>query len=191
MDISRVCEREIRCLWHYLWWFGLKCFDTKNGWNWISHSCALNVFPQSESSSFWYKKRKTYHTFNMLQTFLQIGYSCKTHNLFKYSLCEKRPIHFNTLVFLTSRTYQSWNRCDTMRLKLIPREKDTSLFFFFFFFFFFCYCFCSDKFCFSLNVFLFFVFLISKPFFTWIPQLIACIFFSFFFFFLFGAMFLY
>lgn len=72
------------------------------------------------------------------------------HSLFKNRLCgKKRPIHFNALVFLTSRTYQSYSRCDTMRLKLIPMDKDTSL---------------SAKFCFSLNVF-FFLSLIDKPFF--------------------------
>lgn len=72
----------------------------------------------------------------MLQTFLQIGYLCKTHGIFSTSLCEKRPIHFNTPVFLTSLTYQSYNRCDTMRLKSIPMDKDTSLFYFLSSFFF-------------------------------------------------------
>lgn len=66
-------------------------------------------------------------------------------------------------MFLTFSIYQSYNRCDTMRLKWIPRDKDTSLF---------CLFSVLKKkiFCFLLNVFL-----INKPLFTWIPQLIACI----------------
>lgn len=156
------------------WRFGLTCFDTKNGWNLTSHSCALNVFLWSVSSDF--DKRGERHITHSVccRLFYELDTRVRHSESFQIQSLWKRPIHFNTLVFLTSLTYQSYNRCDTMRLKSIPRDKDTSLFFFL--------SFCSDKFCFLRNVFFF---LISKPFFTWIPQLIACIFLFFFFVFLF------
>lgn len=128
------------------WWFGLTCFDTKNGWNWISHSCALNVFPRSESSSFDTRRERHITHSICCRLFYKLDSRVGHSESFQIQSLWKRPINFNTLVFLTSRTYQSYNRCDTMRLKSIPRDKDTSLFFFLFFSFLF-------LFCFSLNVF--------------------------------------
>lgn len=132
---------------------------------------------------FWYKKRKTYHTFNMLQTFLQIGYLCKTHRIFSTSLCEKGQFisthqcssHPLPTKAITDVTLWGWSQFLWIR---IPAFFISFLPFFFSFLFF--GVFFSDKFCFSLHVFFF---LIDKPFFTWIPQLIACVFCSFFFFF--------
>lgn len=110
---------------------------------------------------------KTYHTLSMLQIFYKLDTLVRHTEFFQIlSLWKRMKRHFNTLVFFTSRIYQSYHRCDTMRLKSIPRDKDTSLFVS-----------VSKK-----SSLLLAKFLINKPFFTWIPQLIACIFFFFSFF---------
>lgn len=131
---------------------------------------------------FWYKKRKTYHTFNMLQTFLQIGYLCKTHGIFSTSLCEKGQFisthqcssHPLPTKAITDVTLWGWSQFLWIR---IPAFFISFLPFFFSFLFFLVVSFLTN----FASRYMSFFFLIDKPFFTWIPQLIACIFCSFFF----------
>ena len=70
-------------------WFNMFWYQEWMGVE-FSHSCALKCLSTEWIIQFWYKKRKTYHTYNMLQTFLQIGYLCKTHRIFSDTVFMKK-----------------------------------------------------------------------------------------------------
>lgn len=76
MDISRVCESEMRRLWHYLGDLISRVLIPRT--DGINQSFLRTMSFHRTLSSFDIMKRKTYHTYNMLQTFLLIGYFSST-----------------------------------------------------------------------------------------------------------------
>lgn len=96
--------------------------DAKSGWSRLNQSCAIDVFPQ-QIIQFWYEEKKLTRSICC-----RIFYELDTrvwHGIFSDRLCEQDQ--FISTVFLTSLTYQSYSRCDTMRMKSVPEGKDTSL----------------------------------------------------------------
>ena len=109
----------ILMIWFNMFWY--------QEWMEFSHSWALNVFPWMESSSFDIRRERHITPLICCRFSTNWIFVWNTGS-FQIQSLWKRPIHFNTVVFLTSHTYQSYNRCDTMSLKSIPKDKDTSLF---------------------------------------------------------------
>lgn len=138
----------ILVIWFHVFWY-------QERMELISHSCALCL--STERIQFWYNEEKDI-------SHVQYAADFSTNwILFEYSPYEKgQYISTNTLVFLTSHTYQSYHRRDTMRLKSIPtdEDEDTSLVFFF-----------RGHVPTNLLLAKGLFFFISKPFFTQIPQL--------------------